>query len=77
MKTGKLRAWLLKVVKKLWGYIKRNRVIINITVVVKNEQAEKIDATVEMKEIDAGESWGPAFEATVKLRTFKAVEPDL
>lgn len=93
----------MKVVKKLWGYIKRklwgdkNRAIIKIIIKVervkkekeekgiivdvkcsaKSDLIESVAACAKVNKAETGEALDTAIESIIKLRRFKATEPEL
>lgn len=89
---------LIRVVKKLWGYIKResNHLKIDVTVKIRNDENEletlvnvevsnmtkdeliiAIEASSKLTKADAGRALNAALESSIKLRGFKAMEPEL
>lgn len=97
-KCHRIITFLIEVVKKLWGYIKRfgkrDRIIVNVIIncecserkcettayidnLSKDELCDSIDVSTKLTEADAGEVIDAMLEIKVKLKRFKAMEPDI
>lgn len=97
-KCPRIIVFLIEVVKKLWGYIKKIgkqdciivHVIINcecdkkkcetapeIDSMSKDELIDTIAVSAKLTTADAGEAIDAMLEMKIKLRRFKAMEPDI
>lgn len=97
-KCPQIIVFLIEVVKKLWGYIKRfgkrDCIIVNVIIncecserkcettanidnLLKNELRDSINVSTKLTEADASEVIDAMLEIKVKLKRFKAMEPDI
>jgi hypothetical protein len=99
MKQEQETMLVLRVLKKLWGYIKRKRNRATIKIIIKVERVKKeneekgivvdvkctgksdliesVTAGAKVNKAKAGEALDTAIESIIKLRRFKATEPEL